>query len=450
MTETGVPGVKIAHITDLHMRKQLPGCAAETQRLSRKMPELFERALEYLVREKPDMLALTGDILDFPEHARHDRRYLCWAEQDMQYIAERLDTLPFPCAVLPGNHDPMQSFKNVFGRLPDDVVWGGYRVVSFFDEEHDFHIPRRILGERQKLNRVLSDGSPVPQVHLQHYIIWPELDKSYPLNYREAEHLQAQLSADGRVRLVLSGHYHTGVPLQKCNKTWYATAPAFAEKPHQYCLYTISGDTVTEERRSVSAGSGTGRRKAVFLDRDGTISPLPSYYHGPERMALLPGAAQALARLKQAGYALVIVSNQSALGYGYVTRQIINEVNDTMAVQIRDASGIDLDGIYCSYTAPEAVLAEYRHDNHPDAKPNPGLLLHAAEDLDLDLPSSVMVGDRKYDLETGKNAGMARILVKTGDGEKTAEALRPGEADAVVRTLNEAADWILSRPRTAL
>jgi D-glycero-D-manno-heptose 1,7-bisphosphate phosphatase len=165
-------------------------------------------------------------------------------------------------------------------------------------------------------------------------------------------------------------------------------------------------------------------------------------------MELLPGAARALARLKQAGYALVIVSNQSALGCGYVTRQIINEVNDTMAVLIRDAAGIDLDGIYCSYTAPEAVLPEYRYNDHPDAKPNPGLLLHAAADLELDVSASVTVGDRKYDLEAGKSAGTARVLVKTGDGEKTAEILHPGDADAVVNTLNEAADWILSRPST--
>jgi D-glycero-D-manno-heptose 1,7-bisphosphate phosphatase len=441
--------VKIAHITDLHMRKQLPGCAPETQRLSRKMPGLFERALECIARDKPDLLALTGDILDFPEHAVHDSRYLGWAEEDMQYIAERLNALPFPSAVLPGNHDPMQSFKRVFGTLPDDFMCEGYRMVSFYDEEHDFHIPRRILDERQKLNRVLDDGVPSPQVHLQHYIIWPELDKSYPLNYREAEHLQIQLSADDRIRLVLSGHYHAGIPLQKHNETWYATAPAFAEKPHQYCLYTISGDTVTEERRSVSGSSGPGKRKAIFLDRDGTISPLPSYYYGPERMELLPSVAQALARLKQAGYALVVVSNQSALGYGYVTRQIINEVNDTMAVRIRDESGVNLDGIYCSYTAPGAVLQEYRHEDHPDAKPNPGLLLRAAEDLGLDVSASVIIGDRKYDLETGKNAGTARILVKTGDGEKTAEMLQQGDADAVVNTLGEAVDWILSPPPKA-
>jgi histidinol-phosphate phosphatase family protein len=153
-------------------------------------------------------------------------------------------------------------------------------------------------------------------------------------------------------------------------------------------------------------------RPAVFLDRDGTLIEDIPYLGDPAKVRLFADVAPALERLRQAGFACVAVSNQSAVGRCMITVEQLHEVNEEMNRQLA-AAGAKLDGIYWSTHAPQAVdkiLIE-----HPDRKPGPGMLLRAARELNLDLARSWIIGDQLADMLAGRNAGCkGGVLVKTG------------------------------------
>ena len=113
--------------------------------------------------------------------------------------------------------------------------------------------------------------------------------------------------------------------------------------------------------------------------------------------------------------------------------------------QLLSGFGVELDGVYCRYGSPNAVIPQYRTDA-PETKPNPAMLQAAATDLNLNLAASYMVGDRKTDLLAGRNAECrASILVRTGGGIATEGHLDPGDADIVVDDLAAASGWILDQ-----
>jgi D-glycero-D-manno-heptose 1,7-bisphosphate phosphatase len=182
----------------------------------------------------------------------------------------------------------------------------------------------------------------------------------------------------------------------------------------------------------------------VFLDRDGVINPQAAYRTGPEDFELIPGVGKALFTLKRAGYALVTVSNQTAVGQGYVTVETVGSVNDRMS-ELLLPFGVELDGVYCRYHSANAVVPQHRTDL-PETKPSPAMLIAAQEDLNLDLHTSFMVGDHRTDLQAGHNAGCrASILVRTGGGNATEKQLDSGDADFVADDLPRAARWILEQ-----
>ena len=153
-------------------------------------------------------------------------------------------------------------------------------------------------------------------------------------------------------------------------------------------------------------------RPAVFLDRDGTLNVERSFLTRPEEMQLLPGVIDALQLLRSAGFACVVVTNQSAVGRGMMTEADLQRIHEEMNRRLADA-GVILDGIYPCTVAPSSddKLAV----GHPDRKPAPGLLLRAAADLHLDLKKSWMIGDGLRDILAGQNAGCRGcILVRTG------------------------------------
>jgi histidinol-phosphate phosphatase family protein len=146
---------------------------------------------------------------------------------------------------------------------------------------------------------------------------------------------------------------------------------------------------------------------AVFLDRDGTIMHDPGYVGDPALVQLLPGAAEALARLKSRGFATVIVTNQSGIAREYFTEADFLRVH----ARLMELLGPDLiDGMYFCADHPDCA-SERR-------KPGPGMLLEAARDLGLDLAHSWMVGDRAGDIEAGRRAGARGVLVLTGEGSR--------------------------------
>ena len=156
------------------------------------------------------------------------------------------------------------------------------------------------------------------------------------------------------------------------------------------------------------------------------------YCRRPEQVAVFADAARALMRLREAGFRLVLVTNQSGIGRGYFSEEDYRAVHEEFLRQL----GPDLlDGSYHCPDAPEAQ-SERR-------KPAPGMILEAARDFDLDLASSFMVGDKGADVELARRAGLAGgVLVLTG--KERAELARC-EPDFVAPTLTEAADWILEQ-----
>jgi D,D-heptose 1,7-bisphosphate phosphatase len=181
------------------------------------------------------------------------------------------------------------------------------------------------------------------------------------------------------------------------------------------------------------------RRPAVFLDRDGTLIENVPYLCDPTLVRLLPGAADAIKQLHRAGFAVVLVTNQSAIGRGMLTEDRLEEIHTEMRRQLA-ACGAVLDGIYYCPVAPagdDRSLIE-----HHDRKPGPGMLLRAVDDLELDLAKSWMVGDMISDVWAGLNAGCRSILLQSV--ETPIEDINAVKGHALVlRDLPAAADAIL-------
>ena len=178
-------------------------------------------------------------------------------------------------------------------------------------------------------------------------------------------------------------------------------------------------------------------RRAVFLDRDGTLNREIGYIGDPADLVLVTGVGPALARLAAAGYALVVVSNQSAIGRGVLTAAQVEAVNLRLLAFL-DAEGIAVDGLFVCPHAPA--------DGCACRKPAPGLLLQARDGLDLDLAASWMVGDSANDMAAARTAGVRPLLVLTGWGTRDREAALAGGLPAgdVVANLGAAADRILA------
>jgi D-glycero-D-manno-heptose 1,7-bisphosphate phosphatase len=181
------------------------------------------------------------------------------------------------------------------------------------------------------------------------------------------------------------------------------------------------------------------RRPAVFLDRDGTIIVDRHYLASPEQVELLPGAARALGRFQQAGYVLVVITNQSGIARGLFGEPAYRAVQARLE-QVLAARGVTLNGAwFCPHHPDFTGPCECR-------KPGLRLFREAAETLAIDLPRSVFVGDRLHDVQPAKAFGGTAILVKTGYG--AAEAGRAESGIAVVDDLRAAAEYVLG-PETA-
>jgi D,D-heptose 1,7-bisphosphate phosphatase len=151
-------------------------------------------------------------------------------------------------------------------------------------------------------------------------------------------------------------------------------------------------------------------RPAVFLDRDGTLIKDVPYLSDPAMVSLLPGVADALKRLRRAGFARVLVTNQSAIGRGTLTVDRLAEIHAQLNRQLA-LEGATIDGIYYCPDAPKT--GDRTMVESPDRKPGPGMLLRAAADLNLDLQASWMVGDMISDVLAGLNAGCKSILLES-------------------------------------
>ena len=194
----------------------------------------------------------------------------------------------------------------------------------------------------------------------------------------------------------------------------------------------------------------TRKRRAVFMDRDGTISEEVGYVNHPSRYRVFPYTAEAVRRLNEAGWLAVLVTNQAGVARGYFTEDVIGAVHTLLAWEL-ERGGARLDAIYYCPHHPSVGEPPYRFDCDC-RKPRPGLIRRAAIDLDIDVAASWMVGDRYSDTELARNAGARAALVLSGYGRGEWEYQRAAwrhQPDLVAENLLEAVEKIVAESSIA-
>lgn len=186
------------------------------------------------------------------------------------------------------------------------------------------------------------------------------------------------------------------------------------------------------------------KRRAVFMDRDGTISEEVGYVNHPSRYRVFPYSAAAVRLLNEAGWLAILVTNQAGVARGYFTEDLIEAVHDVLKLELAH-DGARLDAIYYCAHHPAVGELPYRFDCDC-RKPKPGLINRAATDFDIDLAQSWMIGDRYSDIELARNAGARAAFVLSGYGRGEWEYQRAAwknEPDLVAEDLLEAVKKIV-------
>ena len=180
-------------------------------------------------------------------------------------------------------------------------------------------------------------------------------------------------------------------------------------------------------------------RRAVFLDRDDTLIVNVPYLGDPDQVEIFPEAAEALFALRKADFLLFVVSNQSGVGRGLITRNQVFAVNAELQRQLK---GDQIHAFYHSFATPDDPWAT-------DRKPSPELLQQAAAAHGVNLKASFFIGDRLSDIECGLNAGCRTVLLTHGrssrrDSGDPEDVIARDKAHYITSTLTDAANWILS------
>lgn len=158
-------------------------------------------------------------------------------------------------------------------------------------------------------------------------------------------------------------------------------------------------------------------RPAVFLDRDGVLNADLGYVWRTADLRLMPGVPEALAAIRRADWLSIVVTNQSGIGRGFYTEADMHAFHDalqaavTEAARFADIGDARIDAFYhCPFVA-DAAEPRWHHPDHPDRKPNPGMILRASRDWQIDPGRSFLVGDRQTDVEAALRAGIEGFLL---------------------------------------
>jgi D-glycero-D-manno-heptose 1,7-bisphosphate phosphatase len=181
-------------------------------------------------------------------------------------------------------------------------------------------------------------------------------------------------------------------------------------------------------------------KKAVFLDRDGTINKEVNYLSHPGQIELISGSAEGIKLLNENGFTVVVITNQSGVARGIIEEEKLPLIKDRLC-SLLEERGAKIDGYYYCPHYPDGKIEKFAV-KCDCRKPEPGMLRKAAEDLDIELKGSYVVGDKVCDVVLGKNVGAVSIMVKTGYGESEAENYEPSP-DYTADNLFDAAQWII-------
>jgi D,D-heptose 1,7-bisphosphate phosphatase len=181
----------------------------------------------------------------------------------------------------------------------------------------------------------------------------------------------------------------------------------------------------------------------VILDRDGTLIVDPGYLGEPDGVRLLPWVGESLRALAEAGFLLVVATNQSGIARGRYTLERYHAVAARLDA-VLEAEGVRLTASYLCPYHPEGVVPGYARE-HPDRKPNPGMWHRAEADLALDLARCYSIGDGERDVVAGKRAGTVAVLLAAERDKWPLPVGGPYDPDFVARDLREATSWILLR-----
>ncbi|RLF36497.1 MAG: D-glycero-beta-D-manno-heptose-1,7-bisphosphate 7-phosphatase [Thermoplasmata archaeon] len=175
--------------------------------------------------------------------------------------------------------------------------------------------------------------------------------------------------------------------------------------------------------------------KAVFIDRDGTINVNVEYLDNPDDFQMYPGVAEGIKVLRDNGFKVIVVTNQSGIARGYFTEKILEGIHQKMRKELMK-KGADVDGIY--------YCPHHPNDNCDCRKPNTGLIEKAVEDLDIDLQRSYMIGDRMLDVEAGYRMGLKTVLIPE-NWEKVRDEMKmsPVKPDYICDSFYKGVKWII-------
>lgn len=179
----------------------------------------------------------------------------------------------------------------------------------------------------------------------------------------------------------------------------------------------------------------SGKTKAAFIDRDGVINEERNYVHRISDFVLLPGVIEGLSLMRDAGYLLIVVTNQAGIARGYYEQAEMERLHDHLRELLAE-QGVSLDAIYFCPHHPQGSI-EALSIECSCRKPSPGMLLQAAKDFNINLSASVLIGDKFSDVQAGKRAGVGRIAI-VESGHKVEQAARL-ESDVVAKDLLAAA-----------
>ena len=183
--------------------------------------------------------------------------------------------------------------------------------------------------------------------------------------------------------------------------------------------------------------------RVVFLDRDGTINQEVHYLHKPEDLVLLPGVPEAIRALREAGFRIVVVTNQAGVARGYYTCQEVEHLHAYLN-ELLEKDGAHIDYVFYCPHHPEHGIGEYKIECDC-RKPGTGMFKMAEQYYQIDKAHSYMIGDKLLDVEAGRNYGVHSILVGTGYGAAIYREQEASAYDFYAETLMGAARYIIDR-----